>query len=1016
MDRMAKVCIFRFVNELAAPTLTLPRSTVRRRPPQAKAGDKRFLALVIPLFLLVLPFLWSCQHEQSVTPAESVLDPIELEAIDLSDPALPRLIDGPLRLAAARNEWTSFVLRLHHLPPGAALSNFSFRVGEFIDDAGDASPAPPLAVNISIFQVLPMPVDMNRAGYIRHSGRLPDQASIPRALLPIASSRGVFRLSALRDPNHPFNPAGHPAGDAGAPVLLWIDVHVPNDAPAKSFTSTCQILQAGEATPAAEFAAQVNVYDFALPAERNLVMASAIEWEAFKLHYTDKFEAITPRLMHRGDATYDAPLKTIDQLVGLAEMNRVEVVIPRLQPTAKWPAGQPPQVDWSDFDTVVTPWLNGNGFADKVPLGYWPLPAVDYMGNYDPKSQQNYWANAGTHFNRQDWLGRAPVYLAGESGGRATDSESVELSMRARQILDAHPLVKVMLPLEDEQLKFSSSGNASLIDPATVDRLISAATGFVFAAPNESLANPPKHPPHWLRAVAPGLVPYVGAGGSERDVRLWAWLAFLKRASLVVWSDPLPDQTDPTLPSDPSRMVWFYPGSWFGVEGPVSSIQLKWLRHAQEDFEYLKLAEDRGMLTNALMLARLITKQVELQPTQRPDSEYGLLSGAVDEQTWDEARSLVARTILVRPAGFAASDPVIQAQERRLDLDTIRWQQPKERPYILPRATEWLLDNASQLNGDKWAFLRLGIDVYNAGDNRPDQNLLQWSDAGAGWEFSPQPQEIGALRTYWVQRINLEARVDLDRLTPDSRKPLEITYIDGYTRAAYKAQMVLAVAASDRREGKLVIDGKLDDWTDDDLIQDGPLTKMLNRPSVQQWQIEPSSEPAQIYSGWSDDNFYVAFRLRGAAPETGLHRNFIQYDFRRAWGEDLCEVLVQPIYDDNTVGPVTSLACKPNGVCVVKRRLDPKAHSNPWLETDGTAVRYASEPNPDLWTGEIAIPWKLIFGDAERHVQMVRFNFVQHIQSKGESASWAGPIDDDLDDSYMGLLYLREQPTMGMKP
>jgi hypothetical protein len=180
--------------------------------------------------------------------------------------------------------------------------------------------------------------------------------------------------------------------------------------------------------------------------------------------------------------------------------------------------------------------------------------------------------------------------------------------------------------------------------------------------------------------------------------------------------------------------------------------------------------------------------------------------------------------------------------------------------------------------------------------------------------------------------------------------------------------------------------------------------------------LEPASEPAQIYSGWSEDNFYVAFRLRGASSETGLHRNFIQYDFHRAWGEDLCEVLVQPIYDDNTVGPVTALACKPNGVCVVKRRLDPKTHSNPWQETDGTAVRYASEPNPDLWTGEIAIPWKLLFGDAERHVQMVRFNFVQHIQSKGESASWAGPIDDDLDDSYMGLLYLRDPPAAGMKP
>jgi hypothetical protein len=44
----------------------------------------------------------------------------------------------------------------------------------------------------------------------------------------------------------------------------------------------------------------------------------------------------------------------------------------------------------------------------------------------------------------------------------------------------------------------------------------------------------------------------------------------------------------------------------------------------------------------------------------------------------------------------------------------------------------------------------------------------------------------------------------------------------------------------------------------------------------------------------------------------------------------------------------------------------------------------------------------------------LRFNFVQHNHSTGESASWSGPIDFGRDDALMGLLYLREPNDPGM--
>jgi len=38
----------------------------------------------------------------------------------------------------------------------------------------------------------------------------------------------------------------------------------------------------------------------------------------------------------------------------------------------------------------------------------------------------------------------------------------------------------------------------------------------------------------------------------------------------------------------------------------------------------------------------------------------------------------------------------------------------------------------------------------------------------------------------------------------------------------------------------------------------------------------------------------------------------------------------------------------------------------------------------------------------------LRFNFIQHQNSTGQSASWAGPIDQSRDGKMAGLLLLKE--------
>ena len=85
------------------------------------------------------------------------------------------------------------------------------------------------------------------------------------------------------------------------------------------------------------------------------------------------------------------------------------------------------------------------------------------------------------------------------------------------------------------------------VDPGSVDRLFVASPGLVSGSPLRVWPTNMPQAQHWLRTDLPGLIPYVGAGGDERDVRLWAWLAFLrKQSSFILWGGALPTVELPT--------------------------------------------------------------------------------------------------------------------------------------------------------------------------------------------------------------------------------------------------------------------------------------------------------------------------------------------------------------------------------------------------------------------------------------------------------------------------------------
>jgi hypothetical protein len=970
--------------------------------------------LAASLCIVLIPLLAGCPSRPHAQQRGNAADEpshatargaAKIRGVRLDDPVRPVVDAEPIVVAAARNEWTSFAVQIDSLPQPARKRTFSFRLHapRLRDRNGVIS-----IEHFSAAQILPMPVDVNRAGFVRHTGLSAAVQKLPRALMPVTMDRGVVNLSAVRNPDDPFNPGARPSGPSGEPLRFWIDLHVPPDADPGEYATTVDLLGSDSPLPLARVPVKLTVYDFVLRDERDLVMTSRIRWEDLKRLYPAQFETITPRLIHRGDPQYAATVQVLDSLVKLAAAHRTELVIPRLQPTVKWPAGRPPQIDWRELDSLLSPWLSGEAFADRIPLTYWPLPAADYLDNYDRKSQLEYWTAAATHFDQQGWLARSAAQLDLPVAGRVSGAQAIQMSADAAEILSAHPKVRVALPLEEDQLQLATQDNPRFIDPKSTDRLLAAGPGIVFNTPIQKWPTNIRRPARWLRTDVPGLVQYVGAGGDERDVRTWAWLAFLRQANLIQWGSPLPRTSSPTEPADPSDLVWFYPGEWFGVDRPEPTVQLKWVRRAQQDFQYLWLARQRGETINALLMARLMSRPVEIQPNQAPDPTYVLMTGTTDESAWTEGQKLLAKIILLREPGETKDE----AKANELNLQLLRWIAPQDQAMLMARAAEW----GFSADRRELVHLRLGLDIYNASDTRPEQNRLRWSvvPRPSGWVVRPQPLTIPALSTYRVERFPVEASFDLNNIDADNTRPFEMTFINGDNNHESKFHFVLPVAASDRHAPGLKIDGKLDDWEPAERIQDGPLVRMFNRPALQKQELQLAQNPAKVFSGWADENFYVAFELSGASAAPVMQsRNFVDYQFRRAWGEDLCEVLIQPVFDDNRVGPVLHVVCKPAGHWI-ERKHDPRLYTNPWQPFEGAAVRYAATSDGTRWRGEVAIPWKAITNRDGARPRLLRFNFAQHVHSTGESATWAGPVDFGRDDAFMGLIYIRDLESTGV--
>ena len=155
------------------------------------------------------------------------------------------------------------------------------------------------------------------------------------------------------------------------------------------------------------------------------------------------------------------------------------------------------------------------------------------------------------------------------------------------------------------------------------------------------------------------------------------------------------------------------------------------------------------------------------------------------------------------------------------------------------------------------------------------------------------------------------------------------------------------------------------------------------------------------------DYLYIAINSEfdGRVARPTLRRNRVEYDDMIPVGEELVEILIDPLNaGTRTPGDLYHIVVKPSGSYLVERgiRFDPPCgFRSPWP----TDIVVSARAVDDRWTVEIRIPLES-FGVVSTEHAIWGFNVTRYDASAQEFSTWSGAWGNAYDPLSLGNLYL----------
>ena len=510
-------------------------------------------------------------------------------------PASPIPEMKAVTLKAARNEWEAFQIVIRD---SQGVSGVEVVLSDLCNPQQSCVAASRARLYREHFVKVTTPSSMGATHHERLPGRYPDP------LIP------------FKDP--------HAAGDValGAPFdlsadevgVVFVDWYVPENTPPGAFSGTATVTAGGGKS--VKLPITLIVWEFEIPKERSIGTAFGFGANQVRYHHggpgtqpAGDYQAIVDRYYlalheHRIDpTTVNGPVEFTFDAQG------------KLNP-----------VDWSAYDAVVGPWVEGSRFPDGVGVARFNVSRFrpgSGLGNLTEDQYKQAAAAFAQHLKDKGWWEKAYIYAIDEPWLHDPDGAYARINRDADILFQASDLwrgkVLVTGPLE-ERIK-GKVGIWCPVTPMYEDWFYHWEPMAGWDKYTERMALGEEL---WFYVCNANTPPYAGYDIDSAigyEPRIVKWGSWYERASgFLYWRVSYWVENDPwnVLSNIPQFGVYaarngdgmlLYPGDHDGtaggkgsppgiaVDGPIVSYRLKQIRDGLEDWEMFKLASDLGAET-----------------------------------------------------------------------------------------------------------------------------------------------------------------------------------------------------------------------------------------------------------------------------------------------------------------------------------------------------------------------------------------------------------------------------------
>ncbi|NOK32472.1 DUF4091 domain-containing protein [Corallococcus exercitus] len=384
---------------------------------------------------------------------------------------------------------------------------------------------------------------------------------------------------------------------------IWVDVHVPRDAPPGEYTGTVTVEADGGFQR--QVTARLTVVDAVMPGTSSLSTAFLLSpVQVCRAH------------MGRDNCSSSELQSLLTRYQQMALEHRL--TLPSIFLRAPWPP------EWSDFDATWGPYLDG---TSPTRLSGARMTSLEYEGPLIAEDLRDF----TEHLRQRGWLGQGFIQIGDEPPHGSTFEQVHAAGELVRQVA---PGLRTMLTTNSLQLK--NNGLEPLVDVVVplVNHLDGTEPGFVGdqgATYTGFLSRPGTELWMYQSCMSHGCPPgssmpenQPGSGWpsylvdrSAAKARAMEWLTFLHGGKGELYYETagmLPTAwTDQHHFNGNGDGTLFYPGTPSVIGGltdvPVASLRLKLIRQGMQDYEWLKAVSDAGDPDFARTVAR------ELMPT-----------------------------------------------------------------------------------------------------------------------------------------------------------------------------------------------------------------------------------------------------------------------------------------------------------------------------------------------------------------------------------------------------------------